>query len=108
MHTQAHRDVACSANSGSTPAVPSAKKIAREGGLRYVNDDTPGISRKRDHGDFIYIDSDGETILDNTLPARLGRCMDLPVGERPYPGHWTRCASTQTIPLSRALAHRTR
>jgi len=51
--------------------MPTAKKIARESGLRYVNDDTPGISRTRDHGDFIYTDSDGKIIHDNAILARI-------------------------------------
>ena len=69
MHTQVHRDATCTP--GSNPAMPTAKKIARESGLRYVNDDTPGISRRRDHGDFIYTDGDGKIIHDNALLARI-------------------------------------
>ncbi len=51
--------------------MPGPKKIARENGLRYVNDDTPGISRMREHGDFRYIDSEGKTIHDSALLARI-------------------------------------
>jgi len=68
MHVQPHRD-ACVPNmkqAGQTP-----KQIAKNGGLRYVNDDTPGIHRTRDRDKFIYIDSKEKAIDDDAVIARI-------------------------------------
>ena len=41
-------------------------------------------------------------------PAGLGRCLDLPAGPWPHPGHRTRRKKAQAVPLSRAMAQRAR
>lgn len=45
--------------------------MARESGLRYVNDDTPGILRTRSDGEFAYTDVDGNTVDDDATLARI-------------------------------------
>lgn len=80
MHAQLHRHADC----GPTvpESTPTAKQIAREGGLRYVNDDTPGILRSRSRsdgsdGEFIYTDAHGKTIHDEATLARI-KAMAIP------------------------------
>ena len=75
MHAQLHRHVDCGP-AANQPA-PTAKQIAREGGLRYVNDDTPGILRIRSEGEFTYTDMHGKTVDDETTLARI-RAMAIP------------------------------
>jgi DNA topoisomerase-1 len=45
---------------------PPTEKSAREAGLRYVNGDTPGITRKRWGRGFTYLDPRGNHITDET------------------------------------------
>ncbi|WP_034296987.1 DNA topoisomerase IB [Herbaspirillum sp. RV1423] len=49
----------------------TVKQLARESGLRYVNDDTPGIHRTRGHGSFVYTDSEGRPVRDEAEIARI-------------------------------------
>lgn len=69
MHAQAQRHADCLP--ATTPPVPTARQMARESGLRYVNDDTPGILRTRSDGEFAYTDVDGNTVDDDATLARI-------------------------------------
>jgi len=80
MHAQVHRHADCAP--AATPAIPTAKQIARDGGLRYVNDDTPGILRNRNNGnnsegEFTYTDTHGHTVDDEATLARI-KAMAIP------------------------------
>lgn len=48
-------------------------EAAAEAGLRYVNDDRPGYSRKRNGDDFEYFDTDGKPIRDEQRVLRIKR-----------------------------------
>lgn len=54
-----------------------APKIARQSGLRYVGDNTPGISRIPANSGFRYVDADGNTIRDEETLARI-RSLAIP------------------------------
>lgn len=60
---------------------PDPADSAREAGLRYVNDDEPGISRRRAGKGFYYLDSRKRKITD---PEILGRIRSLAI-----PPAWT-------------------
>jgi DNA topoisomerase-1 len=47
---------------------PAAAKAA---GLRYVNDNKPGIRRERDRDKFRYLDADGDPVTDEATLARI-------------------------------------
>lgn len=49
----------------------AARHTAKQGGLRYVNDDGPGIERARRGKHFSYTGPDGKIIRDPTLLARI-------------------------------------
>ena len=56
------------------PSLEDAKdpeKSAQRAGLRYVHDDTPGISRKRAGKGFSYKDTSGKTIRDPQIRERI-------------------------------------
>jgi DNA topoisomerase-1 len=59
----------------SAPASPvpntDPPAAARAAGLRYVNDNKPGIRRERDGDKFRYLDADGDTVSDDTTLARI-------------------------------------
>lgn len=46
-------------------------EAARAADLRYVNDDDPGIRRRRSGAGFAYVAADGTTIRDKTVLARI-------------------------------------
>jgi DNA topoisomerase-1 len=48
-------------------------EAAEEAGLRYVSDDRPGYTRKRRGKKFVYFDTDGKEIKDETRILRLNR-----------------------------------
>lgn len=87
MHAQTHHAPACVPT--GTPSAPTAKQVARDSGLRYVNDDTPGIHRKRDHGDFVYTDSKGHVIHDSAALARIKALAIPPAWEDVWICPWS-------------------
>ncbi len=50
---------------------PEPATVAREAGLRYVSDDSPGIRRVRRGRSFGYVDPDGRAIRDRETLARI-------------------------------------
>lgn len=62
-------DLAHMSQNGSVIADPA--DAAKEAGLRYVNDDMPGISRTRSGKGFSYRDPKGRTIRDKSLRQRI-------------------------------------
>jgi DNA topoisomerase I len=50
---------------------PDSVADAREAGLRYVSDQSPGIRRKRFRGSFVYVDPRGDRIQDDETLRRL-------------------------------------
>lgn len=54
-------------------SAPDPRESAREAGLRYVSDRTPGIQRKRSGRGFTYITPDGKTIRDRHELDRIKR-----------------------------------
>jgi DNA topoisomerase-1 len=60
---------------------PHPETSARDAGLRYVNDGTPGISRRRSGRGFSYVGPDGRTVRERTT---LGRIRSLAI-----PPAWT-------------------
>ncbi|MEX2238344.1 MAG: DNA topoisomerase IB [Dehalococcoidia bacterium] len=55
------------------PAPLDPVESAREAGLRYVSDSTPGITRKRAGSSFTYLSPDGKTIRDREDLNRIKR-----------------------------------
>lgn len=53
--------------------VTNPEEVAEEAGLRYVSDDQPGYSRKRRGKKFVYFDTAGKEIKDETRILRLNR-----------------------------------
>jgi DNA topoisomerase-1 len=66
---------------GELPIVTDPVQSARQAGLRYVNDERPGIRRKRAGKHFSYIGLDGRPIQD---PTELKRIKSLAI-----PPAWT-------------------
>ena len=62
-------------------AAPEAVQDAKEAGLRYVTDETPGIARRKSGSGFRYVGPDGESIRD---PKTLARIKKLAI-----PPAWT-------------------
>ena len=58
-------------------AVPDARAVARDAGLRYSTDVRPGITRRRFGRGFSYRDTDGNTIRDRETLARI-RALAIP------------------------------
>src|SRR3954465_10702881 len=52
---------------------PDPVEVAEEAGLRYVTDDQPGYTRKKNGDDFDYFDTEGKRIRDETRLLRLKR-----------------------------------
>ena len=55
----------------STAGPPDAVDSARAARLRYVNDDRPGITRRKSGTQFVYRDPDGKIIRDGAELARI-------------------------------------
>src|SRR5438094_6265669 len=56
------------------PAVAAdSAEAAEEAGLRYVNDEQPGYSRRAKRKDFEYLDTEGKTIRDEQRLVRIKR-----------------------------------
>ena len=53
--------------------VTDPEEAAEEAGLRYVSDEEPGYARKRHGRKFVYFDTAGKEILDETRILRLNR-----------------------------------
>src|SRR5205085_9490285 len=53
--------------------VADSVEAAQEAGLRYVNDDRPGYSRRAKGKDFEYLDTEGKTIRDEQRLLRIKR-----------------------------------
>src|SRR2546422_8975438 len=53
--------------------VTEPEEAAEEAGLRYVNDDQPGYSRKANGDDFEYFDTEGKQIRDEQRLLRIKR-----------------------------------
>ena len=52
---------------------PDPVEVAEEAGLRYVNDEQPGYTRKAKGDDFEYFDTEGKKIRDETRLLRIKR-----------------------------------
>ena len=52
---------------------PDSKEAAEEAGLRYVSDDQPGYTRKRNGNGFAYFDTEGKLIHDEQRVVRINR-----------------------------------
>jgi DNA topoisomerase I len=52
---------------------PEALATAREAGLRWVSDQSPGIRRRREGGSFVYTEPDGRTVDDEKTLDRIRR-----------------------------------
>jgi DNA topoisomerase-1 len=52
---------------------PDPVEVAADAGLRYVNDDQPGYTRKAKGKDFEYFDTEGKRIRDETRLLRIRR-----------------------------------
>jgi DNA topoisomerase-1 len=53
--------------------VTDPEEAAKEAGLRYVSDDQPGYTRKRRGKNFVYFDTEGKEIRDETRILRINR-----------------------------------
>lgn len=53
--------------------VTDPEEVAEDAGLRYVNDNQPGYTRKRRGRKFTYFDTDGKAIRDEARVLRLNR-----------------------------------
>lgn len=53
--------------------VTDPEEVAEEAGLRYVSDDSPGYTRKKRGKKFVYFDTAGKEIKDETRILRLNR-----------------------------------
>lgn len=53
--------------------VTDPQEVAAEAGLRYVSDEQPGYTRKRRGKKFVYFDTEGKEIRDETRILRLNR-----------------------------------
>ena len=49
----------------------SPAESAKFAGLRYVNDQKPGLRRQKNRGGFRYLDQNGKAITDKTVLARI-------------------------------------
>jgi DNA topoisomerase-1 len=73
----ARRSRSDAARRSELEAVPDARAVARDAGLRYATDARPGISRRRSGRGFTYRDADGATIRDRETLARI-RALAIP------------------------------
>ncbi|CAD7712317.1 hypothetical protein LMG31884_00350 [Xanthomonas hydrangeae] len=69
--------VAATAAAASVAAVAQAKATARTAGLTYVNDQQPGISRRRAGKSFSYRSADGQRVADADTLQRI-RALAIP------------------------------
>ncbi|WOB51890.1 DNA topoisomerase IB [Xanthomonas hydrangeae] len=69
--------VAATAAAASVAAVAQAKATARAAGLTYVNDQQPGISRRRAGKSFSYRSADGQRVADADTLQRI-RALAIP------------------------------
>jgi DNA topoisomerase-1 len=53
--------------------VNNSAEVAEGAGLRYVNDDRPGYTRRANNGDFEYLDTQGKRIRDDQRLLRIKR-----------------------------------
>ena len=53
--------------------VTDPEEAAQEAGLRYVSDDQPGYTRKRNGDGFVYFDTEGKPIRDEQRVLRINR-----------------------------------
>ena len=58
-------------NGPPTPLVADPVESAREAGLRYVLDSSPGIQRRRQGKGFVYLNPDGRRVTDPETLARI-------------------------------------
>ncbi len=63
------------------PTPDIAKRHARSAGLRYVSDDSPGISRKKVGGEFVYFNSRGQRVSNVDTLTRI-RNLAIPPAYR--------------------------
>src|SRR5260370_37923424 len=56
-----------------SPVAADSAEAAEEAGLRYVNDDRPGYSRRAKGKNFEYLDTEGKTIRDEQRLLRIKR-----------------------------------
>ncbi|GIL38686.1 DNA topoisomerase IB [Roseiterribacter gracilis] len=59
------------------PTMPSPPVAARQAGLRYVSDESPGITRRKARGGFTYLAADGTQIRDDKSLRRI-RALAIP------------------------------
>jgi DNA topoisomerase-1 len=59
------------------PTMPPPPVAARQAGLRYVSDETPGITRRKARGGFAYFSADGTRIRDESTLRRI-RSLAIP------------------------------
>ncbi|WP_437969244.1 DNA topoisomerase IB [Sorangium sp. So ce260] len=57
--------------SAAAPLTPSPIESAKSAGLRYVNDDEPGISRRKAGKGFKYLDAEGRLVKDEATLKRI-------------------------------------
>lgn len=60
-------------NGAKNGIVADAVEAAEEAGLRYVSDDQPGYTRKRNGDGFVYFDTEGKPIRDEQRVLRINR-----------------------------------
>src|ERR1700693_1826644 len=60
-------------NGNGSKLVAEAMEAAEEAGLRYINDDRPGYTRKTKGDDFEYLDAEGKPISDEQRLLRIKR-----------------------------------
>ena len=58
-------------------AAAESAHAAKAAGLRYVNDATDGLSRRRDRSGFLYVDAQGARVRDRATLARI-RALAIP------------------------------
>src|SRR3954467_14067138 len=69
---------ACGCPVGAPTNIPTSPELsAREAGLRYVNDEKPGISRIGGPGAFRYLDPEGQPVRDEETLERI-RSLVIP------------------------------
>ncbi|RYZ73368.1 MAG: DNA topoisomerase IB [Proteobacteria bacterium] len=73
-------------DSQTSPAVArsiaQAMDAAKEAGLRYVSDTSPGLTRKKAGGGFKYVDSHGKVIADKKVRERINMLKIPPAWEQ--------------------------
>lgn len=50
---------------------PTLEQEIKKADLRYISDSTPGITRKKDNGSFVYFDTDNKKITSDTILERI-------------------------------------